>query len=132
MLKKIDLKKLVSGMTICGVLLVGNTAFADDAGWQYKYTQKWEVDSSTTTTPVSMEGGGVKVCFSGVAYDYRVSLRENDSLNPDEKYSSQVLKKGGDCLIWKDIDSEAGNEELYLTFTKTSSAKDTITVTWYD
>lgn len=132
MLKKFNLKKIVSGLTVCGVLLIGNTAFADDAGWQYKYSQKWVVDGSTTTTPVSMEGGGVKICFKGVAFDYRVTLKEKDPYSPNEVYKSQALKKGGDCLIWSDIDSESGNEELYLTFTKTETTKDTIDVVWYD
>ncbi|OIN66670.1 hypothetical protein BLD48_10175 [Exiguobacterium sp. KRL4] len=131
-MKMNKLKKFVSGLTVCSLLLVGNTAFADSAGWQYIASQRWTVDSDTTTTAVSMDGGGVKVCFSDVDYEYRVTLKEQDPANPDETYSSKTLGKGSSCLTWSEINSESGKEELYLNFSKVSKNPDSINVVWYD
>lgn len=125
------LKQLTGALACCGVLLVGNTAFADEAGWQKIATQKYTVDNLTTTSPVALDGGGVKVCFSGVDYKYSVKLSENDLYNPDEHFATKTLS-GDSCLTWSDVNSESGQEELYLTFTKFDVFDDSITITWYD
>ncbi|MED4687936.1 hypothetical protein [Peribacillus frigoritolerans] len=127
------MKKIVTTIFVLAMaLVIPTSAFADDAGWQKKGVDGWYVDDSTTTTPRSFEGGGVRACFSGLAYTYDVQLMENDDANPDDTIGSAKTASDGKCVEWSGVDTESGNEELYLKITKDSTKTDYIEITWYD
>lgn len=106
----------------------------DAAGWQLVATDSWYVDNYTVTEPRSFAGGGVKACFYDQAFSYSVQLKENDPFSPDDTIGvpRYVSSSDGDCVVWSGVNTEPGNEELYLIFTKASTTTDIVTVKWYD
>ena len=121
------MKKIVTTFVLAMALVIPNSAFAEKVG-----VDGWYVDDSTTTGVRSFEGGTVKACFSGLAYTYEVQLMENDDANPDDTIGGTKTATNGNCVSWTDVDTEAGNEELYLKITKDSTKTDYIEITWYD
>lgn len=132
------MKKLFANIVaICAIVGTSIVAHADEAGWQLKEVNTYTISNFTMTTyPVSLEGGGIKACFYDVDHSYSVQLYEQDSLNSDESIGSvRTLKDLSDqtqCLTWSEVNTESGNEELYLVFNKSNITSDKITIKWYD
>ena len=131
------MKKMTATLAFCGVLLTSTSAaYADASGWQPKGTDKYIVDDYTVTQYKSFDGGGIKACFRDVHHAYSVQLMENDDVNPDDEIGgSKTLKDAPNdeqCLVWSDVDTEPGEEELYVKISKNSTTNDTIYIDWYD
>ncbi|WP_404452707.1 hypothetical protein LG329_00965 [Virgibacillus necropolis] len=105
---------------------------SDAPGWQHIATDIWYVDNLTTTEPQSVSGGGVMVCFYDQAYSYGIELWEHDNLSKNDFVDKTTIGSGDVCVPWSGVNTEAGNEELYLKFTKSSTVVDKIQVEWHD
>lgn len=125
------LRYLILSFSFIFVLPLAASANTDPSGWQAVGTDSWYVDDYTQTSPKDVHGGGVRACFSGLAYSYAVTLFEYDNNNPDEQIGNAVTVTNGECVDWT-VNTEDGHEEVYLRFTKGSTASDYVTVKWYD
>ncbi|WP_426355527.1 hypothetical protein [Exiguobacterium sp. R-39] len=132
------MKKLLVNLVAAGAILgTSIVAHADDPGWQFKYSDTYIIEDDSLTTHIrSLDGGGVKICFDDVDYEYTVTLKEADKLSDDDYVGARkkLYPKSDQrqCLEWSKVNSEDGPEELYLNLSRSSFKNDKITIRWYD
>lgn len=129
------MKRLLANILAAGAIMgTSMVAHADSAGWQSKGVDKYTIEGDTIRTSIkSLDGGGVKVCFSGLAYDYTVKMFEADKTSPDDPVAgTKILTKSSECITWSKVNEDDGKEELYLELNKNNTKSDTIMIEWFD
>lgn len=130
-------KLLASAIAFSTIISTSIVAYADEAGWQSKGIDKYQIDGDTLTTHIkSLDGGGVKVCVTDADYKYTVQLYEADKTSPDDKVGGvktlEAASNKKQCLTWSGVNADDGVEELYLKFSKNNTKVDNITIEWFD